>query len=813
MTSARPLTSLALDARGRPTAPLPDAPAPPRAARDVLAVALFTVAVAANAALLFAVQPMASKLDLPLLGGTPSVWNTCMMVFQALLLGGYLYAHFLTSRLRAGAQAAVHLALFALALLALPLAAPRTAPPPGGSPSLWLAGVLLVSVGPPFFVLSAGAPLLQRWFAASGHPSAHNPYFLYAASNAGSMVALLGYPLLVEPRLGLAEQGWWWGAAYAALGLLLASCAAAALVGARRTARLAGPQLHDASPARAHARARDVAPVTAPSAAAPTARDRVVWTLLSFTPSTLLLGVTRYVTTDVAPVPLLWVVPLALYLLTFVLAFAERARVPDDLLDGLAAVALPVLAVLVALGANKPLGAVAAGHLLAFFVAALACHQALAARRPGVAHLTEFYLWLSVGGLLGGVFNALLAPALFDTLAEYPIAVALAAAMGALAAPRAPAAPSAAGRAPSLFRRLAEEDEREEPLNPAARAVIYVLGPLSAGAFVYMGAVRLSIVPRAMEVTAATVLGALAALLVFRLRPWRAAFALGVVALLAGGALGQVRRSADVLVRARSFFGAYTVKASSTFHYLQHGTTLHGAQDTRPAERLDPLTYYHRRGPLGVLFDSAARLRPGTPPRAVAVVGLGTGTMACWGRAGERWTFYEIDPVIERIARDPRYFTYLRDCPPESRVEIGDARVRLADAPAGAYDLVLLDAFSSDAIPMHLITREALAIYLAKLAPGGLLAFHVSNRYLDLVPVLTELARDARIAGAVGQDVSGLGTAASMYSSSTWVVLGRRASDVAPMTKVRGWRPLPPRAPVRLWTDDYTDVLGVVRWR
>jgi spermidine synthase len=292
-----------------------------------------------------------------------------------------------------------------------------------------------------------------------------------------------------------------------------------------------------------------------------------------------------------------------------------------------------------------------------------------------------------------------------------------------------------------------------------------------------------------------------------RLRRDRAAFALGVAALLGAGEAGRRDREGDVLVRARSFFGAYTVRSSGTYHHLTHGTTLHGAQDT--ARPTDMLTYYHRAGPLGRMFAAT----PAASARRVAMVGLGTGTAACYGGQGDVWTFYEIDPLVARMASDPRLFTYLRDCAPRVEVVLGDARLRLAEAAAGAYDVILLDAFSSDAIPMHLLTREALALYLDKLAPGGIVAFHISNRYLDLKPPLAELARETRLAGAVGNDVSDIVLRNPMLARSTWVVLSRRAADLAELAREPGWAPLAPGGRDAPWTDDWSDVFSVVKWR
>ena len=763
--------------------------------------ALFVAGVACNAALLFAVEPLVSRQLLPLLGGTPSVWNSCLMTFQALLLGGYLYAHGLARRLTVRTQTAVHLALFGLSLLALPvLVREQGAPDAGWAPSAWVVRLLIGAVGVPFLILSAGAPLLQRWYAASRALDAADDdsatYALYAASNAGSLLALLGYPLLIEPHFGLAQQARGWSLAYATLGLLLAGSAAAA---ARRVLSAGAAS----------------APVTAATepAAPSTWSARARWTLLAFVPSALLMAVTRYLTTDVAPVPLLWVVPLAVYLLTFIVAYAPGLRVPGGELDRAATVALPVLALLVALGANTPLGLVAAAHLAAFGIVALWSHQALADARPGVGQLTEYYLWVSLGGLLGGVFNALLAPALFTGLAEYPITVAFAAAARmAVPAPEPEAVRAARTRFGSRLLQLAGPSA-PPPSRGWTVPVRRVLVAASVAVLLYFAASGLSMIPSVPEIGGAASFGGLAAVLCILVRADRLGFALAVTAILLGGFVGQRERQASVLLRARSFYGAYTVRESQPLHYLQHGTTLHGSQDMSSSRRTTPLSYYHREGPLGVLLTTAPRLVPGAPPRRVAAVGLGTGTVACHGRAGERWTFYEIDPLMERIARDPQLFTYLRDCPPTSTVVIGDARISLAAAPRASYDLILLDAFSSDAIPTHLLTREALRSYLGALAPGGVLAVHVSNRYLELEPVVAELARDAGLVAMVGHDESGAVRREVAVTTSTWIALARREPDLGPLLQRPGWAKLTRRAGMRLWTDDYTDVLAVVRWR
>ncbi|HEY0972467.1 MAG TPA: fused MFS/spermidine synthase [Gemmatimonadales bacterium] len=747
-----------------------------------LLVAACTAALFLNAALLFAVQPMFSKMALPLLGGAPAVWNTSMMVFQALLLCGYLYAHVVARNLAPARQVALHGALLVASLVSLPIALPGGwTPPASGTPVPWLVGLVVVGVGLPFFALSTAAPLVQQWFARTDHPDARDPYFLYAASNAGSLLALLAYPLLIEPMLAVSSQRRLWSWGYAAVAALVVACGVAA---ARRSSRAPaslprvepageGPTDHTATGYEA-----------ALASTVPTWAMRAWWTLLAFAPSSLLLGVTTYITTDVAAVPLLWVVPLALYLLSFVLVFARRPPLPHRLALRLQPLVLLPLTVALFSGQTGDLRTMAPLHLVVFFVTAMACHGELARLRPAAVHLTEFYLWLSVGGVLGGIFNVLVAPVLFERVLEYQIVLAVACAL------------------------------RPWPDGGGSRAALRrdVLLPVLLVATV----VALLRLPRdwhpLVETRGVAVLGGLAALccLLFVQRPLR--LALGVLGIMMIGASG-LTASRNVIHRERSFFGVYEVGDSGNgYHTLRHGTTLHGAQNIRPPWNRDPLTYYRVLGPLGDVFGVA---RLGDAPLRVAVVGLGTGSVACHARDGDRFTYYEIDPLVERLARDDRYFTYLRECTPDAPVVLGDARLSL-DRGAGqeAYDLMVLDAFSSDAIPAHLLTREALAVYRERLAPQGVLAFHVSNRYLDLIPVLADLAGDAGMHAMAGVDRRI--TAAErrrLLTPSIWVAVARDSATLAPLTETARWAWLERDEGRRLWTDDYSNVLGVLRKR
>ena len=729
-------------------------------------LALYTLTIFVGALLLFSVQPLFARLLLPLLGGSPAVWNTAMVFFQGALLAGYAYAHGSTRKLGVRRQAVWHLPLLLAPLCVLPLTLPAGwTPPTESSPIPWLLALMAVSVGPPFFVLSATSPLLQKWFASTAHPHAKDPYFLYAASNIGSLLALLAYPLWFERHLTLLEQGRLWAASYGVFVVLTAACVIALW------RNRANPPESPPTPA----------PARSSSAVAPNRAIRLRWVLLSFVPSSLLLGVTGYVSTEIAVVPLLWVLPLSLYLLTFVLAFARRRRVPVSLLGRALPMGLVPLAMIMAAQGTQPLVPIAAIHLIVFFLMAWLCHAQLAEARPDAEYLTEFYLWLSLGGVLGGVFNALVAPVLFNGLWEYPLMLVL----GALAALPRPAKARGSNRGDWLW-----------PAGLAALAAVLLFVSLR-------GSHDAAEVPR-------LALGTLASICFF-FSPRRLRLSLGLAVLLVAGALAR-RQTAQELAVKRSFFGVHRVldQQPEGFHRLLHGSTLHGLQDPRPERRREPLTYYHRAGPVGQLMANYA----GDPARRIAVVGLGAGSMAAYALPGQAWTFYEIDPAVLAIATNPRLFTFLADSPGKIGHVLGDARLSLAGAPAGAYDVLVLDAYSSDAIPVHLITREALALYLSKLAHGGLLAFHISNLHLDLEPVFANLAADADLFCLVRDDtVTSAAARAEGKTASIWLVMAAQKETLRPLAHDPRWLPGrrdPAQAP---WTDDYSSLLSVIRWQ
>lgn len=737
-------------------------------------VAIYTITLFVSATLLFWIQPLFTKMVLPLLGGSPAVWTTAMMFFQGALLAGYAYAHATTRLIGVRRQAVLHISLLLVALLVLPVTVGEDWwPPTETNPVLWLIGLLTISIGLPFFVIAATAPMLQKWFAHTRHPAAANPYFLYGASNLGSMLALLSYPVVVEPLLRLGQQSWAWSGTYALLALLILACAGVMW-------RNFVPEGAEAFTGSAGGWA-SAAPGVLPSREVTLAR-RLRWVALSFAPSSLLLSVTTYLTTDIAAVPLLWVLPLAIYLSTFVIVFARKPPIKHRLAVAVQPFLLLPLVMAMVLGGkglpqlNFPL------HLIAFFLTALVCHGELYASRPSPYHLTEFYLWLAVGGLLGGVFNVLIAPVIFDSIIEYPLAVAL-----------------ASGLRPYLDRESAPRRDWRDLVLPIA------LGLLLFSAMQATGEKPEGLGFWAL-IAVFCVVGT--GLYSFRNRPLR--FGLGVGMMMAVG-LTVGHGQGTTLVRERTFFGVIEVAAmDSGYHVLYHGTTVHGAQSLHPARRREPLTYYTRTGPLG---QAMAALADGLDGARIAVTGLGAGTIACYAQPHQQWTFYEIDPSVERIARDERYFTYLRDCMPEAEVVLGDARLRFKDAPDNHYRLVILDAFSSGAIPVHLLTREALELYLAKLEEDGVLVVNLSNRHLNLAPVLGSLVGSLGLVGRYQfeRDLSAEENE-RLKRPSTWAVVARRAEDLRGLDEDERWLPLPEKPGTGMWTDDFSNVFQALMW-
>lgn len=735
--------------------------------------ALFAIALFVSALLLFLMQPMLAKMVLPFLGGTPAVWNTCMLFFQAMLLAGYAYAHWLANRIDFRKQVIIHVALLLLAVLALPVAiAGRSIEsiPSESNPAWWLLGCLSLSAGLPFFAVATNAPLLQRWFSRSGHRASEDPYFLYAASNLGSLVALFSYPLVIEPRWNLDHQSRGWTAGFILLIALIFGCGLVSLWSGRLSAP-GVPSFAGASFAAPQPPLRR--------------RQRFRWCLLAFVPSSLMLGVTTYLTTDIASLPLLWVLPLALYLITFIWAFARQGRAEWRWAFRLLPIGAIGLAYMILSEATEPVWVLVVVHLAVFFLGALVCHGQLASDRPPAFHLTEFYLWISVGGVLGGLFNALVAPVAFTGVAEYPAALILACVLI-----------PASG-----------------VLSTYPRARWLDLGmPLGIGLVTVLLAWGLRSTSLPVQARLGIAFGIpLLACYALVDRPLRFGLSLGCVLLVSSFLSGTHGRP---LRAERNFFGVLRVTRDplGPFYRLVHGNTIHGRQWIDSERRREPLSYYHCRGPLGQVFDVFSA-RPASTN--VGVIGLGTGAMAGYAKPGEKWTFYEINPAVLDIANDTNYFTFLSSCPAgQIDVILGDARLRLRDAAPHQYGLLVLDAFSSDSIPLHLVTREALQLYLSKLAPGGLLAFHISNRCLELEEVLGDLAKDANLVCHAHDEVDiAAADLAEGKDQSHWLVMARTRDDLGRLARDARWLPIKGRPHSQIWTDDFSNLLSVFKWK
>ena len=717
---------------------------------------LFVATIFAGSFLLFLVQPMVARMALPRLGGAPAVWNSAVLVYQALLLGGYAYAHAI-GRLPQRRQVMIHLVVLAVAALWLPLGLASATPAPDASPTLWVPWLLAISIGPLFFAISAQAPLMQRWFAMSRPQS--DPYPLYAASNLGSFGGLLAYPLLVEPVLTLAHQSLLWTAGYGLVVLLVAAVAIGSAPTASTPATVAPPAAKVRTPPRQWA----------------------LWVLWSAIPSGLILATTTHLTTDIVAMPLIWVVPLGLYLLSFSTAFTSRSAVADAIERAFALIIVVAAGMVSVAGTLNPL--LAGGlDLLLLLVVSVTLHRELYRRRPEPARLTSFYLAMSFGGVVGGAFCALLAPILFDWVYEYPLLILLA----GIAAPRATLA----------------SDQQPTARRARWTCVAALLLSLVAGNL---------LVPGLTQPARLVVLAALA-ILARSIAADRAAFAACLLALMLGiGGWQTVAISTTDGARARSYFGVYSVTQTPTARLLTHGTTVHGIQlRSRSRERM-ATSYYGPTSGVGLAMTAVPRLF-GERAR-IGVVGLGAGTLACYARPGQDWRFYEIDPAIVTIARDPDRFTFLSRCLPSVPIHVGDARLTLQGETGAPLDLLVVDAFSSDAVPAHLLTLEAMDIYRRRLSVEGLLMVHVSNRFMDLRPVIAAAAASGGWAAAMREDQPGPAEAATFQSASTWIALAPNRAMIAKLVTASPapWRPLQPRPGFAPWTDDYGSILPILK--
>lgn len=737
-------------------------------------LALFVATTFLSAFLLFSIQPLFAKMVLPVLGGSSSVWAVALLFFQAALLAGYGYAHLLTRYVPFASSGFVHLGLAALALLALPVGLPETWREPLGDPYLWQLGLFTVAVGLPFIAVAANAPLLQAWFSRSGHPHAPDPYFLYGASNLGSLIALLGYPFLFEPAFGLTALSRYWALLYIVLIVAIGGCFA--LVRRRADARQAA------------------AADTEAAAAVPTWRRRIAWCGLALVPAALLTAFTTHIATDIASAPLLWVLPLALYLSTFVLAFQTRLPLPMWLL--LPAQLAAVLFALLELAQTKHDKWVltAGAGVAAFFLAALVAHRTLYLYRPQARYLTEFYLWMSFGGVLGGLFSALIAPRLFSEVFEYPLLIAL----------------SLACR-PGVF---------DQP-GSAKTDVMWILGIFGAGLLlIWQGPILAAQHGYSFGEWGTTP----AIALVFALAAvafWNHGARQLTAALMAFAVVVMLPSSVKRGHAQRSYYGVYRVSQSEggDFNVLTHGTTLHGAQRLRDplghiVSDVTPGTYYYPGSPMAAAVKIVqARLDAEGEPGRFGIVGLGAGSLACYSRKHEAWRFFEIDPIVVDIAEKSRHFTFLANCQPKLDAVIGDARLTLAKEEDKSFDLIIVDAFTSDAVPVHLMTAEALQLYASKLTDDGVVVLHISNRYLDLDSVLgATLPLVPELKGLIVSDDKADGSYAQ--NTSTIAVFAKNQAALDAFRAVEGAQDFHPGG-VSPWTDDASDILQpfLSQWR
>lgn len=728
---------------------------------------LFLLTILTGSFLLFLVQPMVARMALPKLGGAPAVWNSAMLVYQALLLGGYAYAHKL-SNMAPRRQVQIHIALFLIAAIWLPIKILDMALPNNGSPIFWVPWLLIASIGPLFFAVAAQAPLMQRWYNLAGNPG--EPYALYAASNIGSFAGLLAYPLLVEPFISVKAQSWLWTGIYALLLVAIATCARNLW--------------------QSHAPSAKATEKPADLPAIPWSR-KARWILLAAVPSGLMLSTTTHLTTDLVAMPLVWVIPLGLYLLSFSVAFADNQRPAHWITLAAAPIMLCSGAIVFAIWGKAAINGLAASLVL-LFVVAVALHNEMYRLRPAPQQLTIFYLMMSVGGVVGGFFCAIVAPLIFDWSWEHPILILLA----ALLIPQ---------------KRLFSLGEEETFGKAGLARIMLLLGAIAMAAGVYVGK-ALPLELDTSKMLALAVIFSLGAIVT----GYHVAFALAVAGLMiANGGWYNLSVSVEGQ-RWRSYFGTYTVNGSSDgmTRWLNHGTTMHGLQMLQMPT--SPISYYDPASGVGLAMEKAPMLFG--PHARIGVVGLGTGTLSCYTKPGQSWRFFEIDPLMIDIAKHKKIFSFIDKCNPDVPITLGDARLTLGEVPQHSFDMLAIDAFSSDAIPTHLLTKEAFDIYKRALAPSGLLLVHISNRYIDLEPVIAAEAKAGGWAVAMRMHSPMEEQEALGARASKWLALSQDPAKLAQLTgplaakqpvfyDAKTWVKLAPPGNTTAWTDDYASIL------
>ena len=733
-----------------------------------------SIGVFLSAGLVFLIQPLFARLLLPEFGGSPSVWNTCTVFFQATLLLGYCYTWLSTKWLPTVVQIVVHCCLLLLTLTQLPIGL-RLLEVDVASPALQLLIMLTLSIGGPYFAVSTTTPLLQHWFSKSLHKLARDPYFFYSISNCGSIFGLLAYPFVVERLFELETQGLAWSIGYGILVSLTILCGL--LTAGTLSPRAAKFFIDDADNAAAVEESSSVPKlVDRPM----TGFRRLRWVVLALVPSAMMLAVTTRITTDVAAVPLFWVLPLVAYLATYINAFARKPLLKFERLLPILFPALMVAAWMSLVGPGSQLRA--GFEIIIFLICGIVLHGELAADRPSTRYLTEYYFWMSLGGCLGGTLVGIIAPSVFPSYVEFPLILVLA----ALTQQECPVVSTG-----SLYRGV------------RVVGTVILCGTAMVACFAHVWASSLA--------TTSQFVG-FAALGVFFLMNNSRGIALALALVLIPPALLPDTNS---LARKRTFFGVHEVTYEEDtdiglrVHLLAHGTTIHGEQVIAPAElQKIPRTYYVPTGPIGEALTLAGAEKD---TRHVALIGLGSGALMTYSKQGDQFDFFEIDPAVRDIAQDPNLFTYLSCGEGKQRVIIGDGRIKLAETEEGTYDVIVLDAFGSDSIPIHLLTADALDIFMSRLKNDGTLIIHISNRHMDLEPVPGRYASERNLPALASIKAATTELELAQGQRPTHaVVISKSERLISELARLKDWHP--PRRNASLWTDSHSSVLDVLKF-
>jgi MFS family permease len=791
-------------------------------------VILFTLTVFLSAGLLFAIQPMIAKSLLPVFGGGSSVWTTCMLFYQTLLLLGYLYAHILMTRFGRRSQMIIHSTLLVLALVVGVLFDTPQAPANASTfPVPWLILQLTLISGLPFFAISSAGPLIQGWFARTGHHRAHDPYFLYAASNTGSLIGLLAYPIIFEPMFGLSDQRRYWLIGFGVFIFLAMYAASKTLKPNHETPKQAKRRQ------KMEARSAVVAPSpdeddasksdTQPLSGVVDWKRRLYWIYLAFIPSTMLLGVTTYITTDVVSLPLLWVLPLVLYLITMIIAFGTHAkRAVKDFTRPMVMLIIGAMILMMAneLNAEGSMIMIVLIELLLLFAIGIVCHGKLAMDRPSTKHLTEFFLLMSVGGAMGGMFNGIIAPLFFKTNLEYPIALVFAISV-------LPWSKDLVGMNAKKVMRIKLTRRIGIPMASIVYVIVIGFFGLEITGWIDGLFSNNQSAGAPVNMTLVALITSVPALMVYL--AWKDGLASAVTLLLPMIAIQYSDiNDYSTVYRARTFYGLHQVTKQDLYdkqiervvpiHVIHHGTTMHGIQYMDPELELEPLGYYHFNGPCGIIMRTIKEMRP--DGARIGIMGLGSGAISVHGRTNDEIVFFEIDPEVERIARDPALFSYLEKAPAKIEVRLGDGRKLIEESEEigeEKYDLIHADAFSSDSIPVHLLTKEAIELYYRRLTPDGMVVLHISNRYLDLMPLAYELARSSgNIAPLIADETeSDIPDEERMYHfPSRWVVLTKNVDTAQRLLDAgMGSYTIDEEDRIKLWTDDFSNIISLINWR